>query len=74
MMEAKIHGDEVYLPAKKNRNKQLNYKHINCDFAKIQIPQIEKCMLRTLLFYFCKRVFLVKLFLRSISKLFFFVS
>jgi hypothetical protein len=21
MMEAKIHGDEVYLPAKKNRNK-----------------------------------------------------
>jgi hypothetical protein len=35
VMEAKIHGDEVYLPAKKNRNKELDYKHINRDFAKI---------------------------------------
>jgi hypothetical protein len=34
-MEAKTHGDEVYLPAKKNRNKELDYKHINPDFAKI---------------------------------------
>ena len=35
MMEAKIPGDEVYLPAKKNRNKELDYKHISRDFAKI---------------------------------------
>jgi len=34
-MEAKIHGDEVYLPAKKKRNKELDYKHISRDFVKI---------------------------------------
>jgi hypothetical protein len=72
-MEAKIHGDEVYLPAKKNRNKELDYKHTSRDFAKIQIPQMEKCALRTLFFYFYKTVFLVQLFLRSISQFFFFV-
>jgi hypothetical protein len=33
-MEAKIRGDEVYLPAKKNRNKELDYKHINRNFSK----------------------------------------
>jgi len=35
MMEAKIHGDEVHLPAKKNRNKELDHKHISRDFSKI---------------------------------------
>jgi hypothetical protein len=34
-MEVKVHGDEVYLPTKKNRNKELDYKHMNHDFAVI---------------------------------------
>jgi hypothetical protein len=34
-MEANIHGDEVYLPAKKNRNRELDYKHMSHDFAEI---------------------------------------
>jgi hypothetical protein len=34
-MEVKIHGDEVHLPAKKNRHKELDYKHMSHDFAEI---------------------------------------
>jgi hypothetical protein len=34
-MEVKFRGDEAYLPAKKNRNKELDYKHMSHDFAVI---------------------------------------